>query len=111
VRNLKHKSLRTGFASDLRYSYIVIDKQTVVPIASAIVYPNPTSDLLHGRTAAKNAVFELYDLSGKKLISKSLANLITPVNIENIVEGTYVWSVVQQNNLIETGKIIKANKK
>jgi hypothetical protein len=111
VRNLKHKSLRTGFASDLRYSYIVIDKQTVVPIASAIVYPNSTSDLLHVRTAVKNAVFELYDLSGKKLKSKSLANLITPVNIENIVEGTYVWSVVQQNNLIETGKIIKANKK
>ncbi|MBU2554383.1 MAG: T9SS type A sorting domain-containing protein [Bacteroidetes bacterium] len=78
-------------------------------LVDAIVYPNPTCDLINIRTAIKNAVFELYDLSGKKLISKPLTNLITPIKLENIVEGTYIWSVIQQNKLIETGKIIKTN--
>jgi len=78
-------------------------------LVDAIVYPNPTSGLINIRTSIKNAVFELYDLSGKKLLIEPLTNLITPIKLDNILEGTYIWRVIQQNELIETGKIIKAN--
>jgi len=78
-------------------------------LVDAIVYPNPSSEVVNVRTAIKNAVFELYDLSGKKLLSQPLTTLITQIKLENIIDGTYVWGVLQQNKIIETGKIIKTN--
>ncbi|MFA5417925.1 MAG: T9SS type A sorting domain-containing protein [Bacteroidales bacterium] len=86
-----------------------VPEQKNKKLVDAIVYPNPSSEVVNVRTAIKKAVFELYDLSGKKLLSQPLTTLINQIKLENIIDGTYVWGVLQQNKIIETGKIIKTN--
>ncbi len=81
----------------------------LVQIADAIVYPNPASDYVCVRTSVKNAGFAIYDLNGKKVMTKAITGLITQIKINELPAGTYVWHIYRQSKLIETGKFIKTN--
>ena len=71
------------------------------------VYPNPVSDFLmveiQGQAGA--CVFELYDITGSKLIS----NLIHDkwrINLGDLSDGLYVYKL-KQNGKIRSGKLLK----
>jgi len=77
-------------------------------VKNAIVYPNPVREKVYVRTAVKDANFCLYDINGKiiKEVHLNEQGLITTVNLYAIPNGNYIWTVIHQNDLIETGKLM-----
>ncbi len=70
-------------------------------------YPNPANDFLMVKGADSYALINIYDLSGRLLISKYNDN--TPIDIRNINEGVYFIRIENKNQTF-TGKFIRAAK-
>ncbi len=83
----------------------VSEKQ--IPVYDIIVYPNPGNNVLYVRTALKNCSFLMYSSNGKLLIEESLDNLVTNIRTNKLKRGTYIYKVIQNNTVINTGKWIK----
>jgi hypothetical protein len=70
--------------------------------------PNPfvTQTVIHAENSLENAVFALYDISGRKVNGQQgiYGNDIV-VNRENLAEGLYFYTIMQGNRLIAKGKI------
>lgn len=76
-------------------------------ISNAIVYPNPGSEVINIRTSIKNTHFELYDQQGQLVLDEQIKNLITPINVQHLPPGVYVWKISDNKFVYETGKWIK----
>ena len=73
----------------------------------AIAYPNPGKDVLNIRTGLKDARVELYDTNGRLIHSKALTENVTAIDATDWAEGVYVWKVMTERKVVETGKWIK----
>ncbi len=77
-----------------------------------LIYPNPASRKFHIRVNSsekKTIQFHLYDLTGKKVMTKNiLANALTEISFEN-GKGLYLYRVEQNGLTITTGKLILNN--
>ncbi len=75
----------------------------------AFIYPNPSKDFINVRYGAhlKNVSIEIFDISGKKIFVKNLKNPISRIDIQNLKIGSYVYHILNDNKIIEKGKIIK----
>ena len=71
------------------------------------VYPNPGNDMLNIRTALKNAFVEVYDTNGRLIHSQALTENVTVIDATDWALGVYVWKVISNGKLAETGKWIK----
>ena len=76
-------------------------------IAKAVisVYPNPAFDFIYinNITIIENHKIELFDISGRKIISKKLTS--NQIDVSNIKEGFYIFRIVKKNAVIKSGKI------
>ncbi len=73
-------------------------------------YPNPTTDFLTLKVEnfeLSTLNFQLFDISGKLLVSKKVENSETTIAMSNFVSATYFLKVTQANKEIKTFKIIK----
>lgn len=85
----------------------IIDNITVNDIH---VYPNPANNFLI--IEIKNEDFErlyfyLYDINGKLLKSEKLETNRTLISIEDLLPATYILRIIQNQEEVETQKIIK----
>ena len=71
------------------------------------VYPNPGKDVLNICTALQNARVEVYDTNGRLIHSQALTENVTVIDATDWAEGVYVWKVISNGKLAETGKWIK----
>ena len=78
-----------------------------IPIHSAIVYPNPGTDLLNIRTTLKQAVFKLYGIHGHLILERDINQLITTINSANLPTGPYFWTISQNKSVVDKGKWLK----
>lgn len=71
------------------------------------VYPNPVSDIVTIEIAdGRNTfTFELYDIQGRKLISKEMTNN-GQINLEGLAKGFYLYNL-NMDGKTESGKLIK----
>lgn len=69
------------------------------------IYPNPATTTLFIKNADKNAVAELYNLTGDKLITQKL-NTTQSINISQLAKGIYLVRVTTDKEVF-TEKIIK----
>ena len=81
--------------------------QPVARIHEVILYPNPGCDQINVETQLKNSVFHLYDLTGKLIYSHELLPGRNTINVRNLHLGSYIYKVLQNSILKETGKWIK----
>lgn len=70
---------------------------------SSKIYPNPTTGLVYIKTNEKVEKFEVYNISGQKLLEGNS----TTINISDFVPGTYLIKIQTNNQKIITEKIIK----
>ncbi|MEI6853500.1 MAG: T9SS type A sorting domain-containing protein [Bacteroidota bacterium] len=70
-------------------------------------YPNPANDFLMVTGADNNAKINIFDVSGRLLISKNNDN--TPIDISSINEGVYFVRIENKNQTF-TGKFIRSAK-
>ena len=86
------------------YPYDAVEENKDAEIS---VYPNPGNDMLNIRSALKNAFVEVYDMNGRLIRSQTLTENVTAIDAEDWAEGVYVWKVISNGKLAETGKWIK----
>lgn len=73
------------------------------------IYPNPSSEYV-GLNVEKfeNLSYHLYDINGKLLNNASLNNKSTKINMIDFAKGTYLLTLIdQENNKLKTYQIIK----
>tara|TARA_B110000495_G_scaffold198216_1_gene209664 strand:- start:26 stop:502 length:477 start_codon:yes stop_codon:yes gene_type:complete len=72
------------------------------------VYPNPTTDYLTLKVENTEGLsYQLYDLQGKVIVSKTLNGTSSNISLEGQPTATYFLEVVKNNQKVKTFKIIK----
>ena len=74
----------------------------------AIAYPNPGKDELNIRTGLQNARVEVCDINGRIIHSQALTENVTAIDAGDWAEGVYVWNVIANGKMVETGKWVKS---
>ncbi|WP_323787532.1 FG-GAP-like repeat-containing protein [Psychroserpens sp.] len=72
-----------------------------------ILSPNPTKNVLHITTGLQlqNAIYNIYDISGRRVMTNSLSNSNT-IDVSQLTAGNYIISIIS-GNTISNQKFIK----
>lgn len=77
------------------------------------IYPNPAKDQLHvtNPTSDGNALFQLYDMSGKLVLAKHLSNINgdNDINISELSSGLFSYRIIGSEGMIQQGKWTKVD--
>lgn len=73
-----------------------------------LVGPNPASKNIVVRNPMLNkAILNIYDVTGRKLITQSVSDSFTTIDISEYPIGLYIYSITDENkNVLKTDKII-----
>ncbi len=79
-----------------------------VPRYEAIIFPNPTEDVLNIRTAAfENVKYTLYDAQGKLVLRDILSSEQTPIQVSQLAPGAYSLTLNKETQNLKTFQLIK----
>ena len=87
------------------HQYTTIEEQETKHFSSA--YPNPGKNVLNIRTALQNARVEVYNSLGHLVLNLELLENVTSINTSSWPSGTYIWKVLANGKVTESGKWIK----
>jgi hypothetical protein len=74
--------------------------EEIVAAGQNVLYPNPTNDVVRVRTGGDIYEFNVYDMTGKFLVSELLTMDQQAVNLEGLSTGLYIFQMVD-----EAGKV------
>lgn len=74
---------------------------------SVKVYPNLVKDHLYIENLTENVDLEIYDLSGRKLLTQKLHNSSESVNLSVLSAGMYFYQIHQNGQEVKIGKLVK----
>jgi hypothetical protein len=97
-------SLGLVFDTNSKSAINTINNSDLISIA-----PNPTSGSISIRNSSnsKGLIFNLYDITGRKVEENELAAGTNNMELEGIAVGLYIYSIQDaQNAVIKTGKIV-----
>ena len=78
------------------------------PNYEAIIFPNPTEDVLNIRTSMfENVTYTLYDAQGKLVMQNVLSAEQTPIQVGQLAPGNYSITLTNQTQNLKTFKLIK----
>jgi len=79
------------------------------PVHDAIVFPNPGSNhlIIESGPQISGAEFRMTSIDGKQVIAKTLIERKTTLETQFLPPGSYVWQILFNNKVIESGKWIK----
>ena len=79
-------------------------------IHSAVVFPNPGTDILHLESGPQvlGNYFQLYDLQGIKVSEQKITASHQQISTGKLLAGMYIWRIVTNGKVIDSGKWIKA---
>ena len=75
--------------------------------AFTMVYPVPGNDCVNINTSNNDALLQIFDIYGAKVIEMPLSREITVINTESWPAGVYVWKVLANGKEGEIGKWVK----
>ena len=84
----------------------VLSSESFETTTKLTVYPNPSNSIFNIDIDA-NANIELFDITGKKLISQKIVFGTTELDLSNYNTGIYLLKVTNENNQSKTVKLIK----
>ena len=73
------------------------------------VFPNPAAELINieiSNALQLNASFQLYNIVGEVVVSKKVTEGLNKVAISNLPNGVYFYSILSNQNILETKKIV-----
>jgi hypothetical protein len=76
------------------------------------VYPNPTNAFINleiGDYSLDNLQYQLVDTNGKQIASQKIASKETAIDMQNLSSAIYLLTVMDNNKVLKTFKIIKNN--
>ena len=81
------------------------------PSYEAIIFPNPTEDVLNIRASTfENVTYTLYDAQGKLVMQDVLSAEQTPIQVSQLAPGNYSLTLNNQTQNLKTFKLIKHSK-
>ena len=101
--NINHYIL-TKFPAE---AFVGIEEAHENGLKVAVAYPNPGKDVLNIRTGLRDAWVEVYDVNGRLMYRQAITENVTGIDATNWAEGVYVWKVISQESVVETGKWMK----
>ena len=79
-----------------------------VPSYEAIIFPNPTSEILTIKTNTfENVNYSLYDAQGKCVIQDKLSSAQTPIQVSHLAPGAYTLTLNNDTQNLKTFQLIK----
>lgn len=79
----------------------------------AMVYPNPTVDMVNLRLVMDNMDFpgeiRVFDLEGKYLFSKKIESENTEISMSSFAQGVYFVNVYDNGQMLKSFKVVKTN--
>ena len=79
-----------------------------VPSYEAIIFPNPTSEVLNIRTSTfENVTYTLYDARGKLVIQDKLSSVQTLIQVSKLAPGAYSLTLNNDTQNLKTFQLIK----
>jgi hypothetical protein len=81
----------------------------IAPLRHAIVWPNPTRGKLKVENMEDDGMISIYELNGKLLHQQQIHRGPNQVDIQNLKAGFLIYQIDFNNELRESGKIIKLN--
>ena len=102
--------LTQGF-HQTNWNFLGVENHT--PNYEAIIYPNPTEDVLNIRTSTfENVTYTLYDAQGKLVMQNILSGEQTPIQVSQLAPGSYSLTLNKpmrehQDLPLKTFKLIK----
>ncbi|HTB31583.1 MAG TPA: T9SS type A sorting domain-containing protein [Bacteroidia bacterium] len=90
---------------------LVIDSTTGIQNLSnatrIFVGPNPTTGYISINNGLKQALFNLVDITGRKVEEERIAPGTNYINLKGMPDGVYIYSLLdEQNTVMQTGKIV-----
>ena len=80
------------------------------PIYEAIIFPNPTSEVLNIRTSSfENVTYTLYDAMGKLVLQDKLSAEQTPIQVSQLAPGSYSLTLNNGIQNLKTFKLVKTH--
>ena len=80
------------------------------PNYEAIIFPNPTEDVLNIRTSAfENVTYTLYDAQGKLVMQDKLSAEQTPIQVSQLAPGNYSITLSNGTQELKTFKLVKTH--
>jgi Secretion system C-terminal sorting domain len=85
------------------------DNKTNHFVHGAIVYPNPGTDhlIIESGPQISGALFQMNSIDGKQVMTKTLNERKLTLSTQSLQTGTYVWQIIFNGKVIETGKWVK----
>jgi hypothetical protein len=78
------------------------------PSYEALIFPNPTEDILNIRTSTfENVTYTLYDAQGKLVMQDILSAEQTPIQVSQLAPGSYSLTLNNESQNLKTFKLIK----
>ena len=74
------------------------------------VFPNPNTGVLNialPASISQNSTLEIYDAIGKLVVKHTLTNELNSVNISDLTNGIYLFKILNNNNSVKIGKLVK----
>jgi len=80
------------------------------PSYEAIIFPNPTEDILNIRTSTfEDVTYTLYDVQGKLLMQNKLFAEQTPIQLVHLAAGGYSLVLTNETQKLKTFRIVKTH--
>jgi len=93
---------------DSEGNFTNIDNPEIVA-KELLLYPNPATTEINIRLGAhlKDVTLEVYDISGKLVLTQKLENTESKINISALNSGAYIYKCYNKERVIDTGKFVK----
>lgn len=80
------------------------------PSYEAIIFPNPTEDVLNIKTSTfENVTYTLFDAQGKLVLQDKLSEEQTPIQVSQLAPGAYSLTLKSETQNLKTFKLIKSH--
>ena len=89
------------------YWTVVLSSENINFSDEILIYPNPFSDFLTIDSKIKITEISISNILGQNIESFEISNNISKLNLENLKPGLYFIRLMNENEIIETIKIVK----
>jgi hypothetical protein len=70
------------------------------------VYPNPAQNRINFKVSNVNTILNIVDLTGKLVIAEQLNSKLNTINVSNLENGFYIFSLTSSNGDVSTGNFV-----
>ncbi len=80
------------------------------PNYEALIFPNPTEDVLNIKTSTfEQVTYTLYDAQGKLVLQDKLSAEQTPIQVHHLTPGSYLLTLHNETQRLKTFKLVKTH--